>query len=306
MMISDRLFSGLAVSSLLLSACSGQNSQFGGVASSVLSSTGLITHSQATTLIGAGGKLAKAASGFSEEQEHFLGRGVSAKLLGDYRAYNDQQLASYVSRVGSVVAAQSDRPYTFSGYHFQVLDSAQVNAMAAPGGFIFITRGLLKVLPDEDALAGVLAHEVAHVVLGHGVKAISQANVSEALLMLGQEAARSSANAAVSNLSLAFGNSINDITATLLTKGYGRRQEYAADELALELMQRAGYNPYALVTVMEMLQKTANDKSGWFATHPAPEDRKDNLLDEVDTKVALTAGQNSRARRFRAVVKPVA
>lgn len=301
----------ILVCALLLSVlgCAGTNGKggfdIGTLGSSILGSTGLVSGSQADALFKAGGKLAKSAEGLTEEQEYYLGRGVSATVFSKYRPVRNQQLLAYVNKVGNAVAAVSDRPETFGGYHVMVLDSSEINAVSAPGGFIFLTSGFLKVIPDEDALAAVLAHEVAHIALAHGVKAISESNLTDALLIVGKEAAASQGGAITSQLTSTFGDSITDVTNTLLTKGYGRSQEYDADKYAAALLKRAGYNSTALVSMLQVLQRESANKAagGWFSTHPDPKKREREVADEVGKPGAPDSAQTVRAARFRQAVK---
>lgn len=280
-----------------LAACSQQQR---GMFASAISSTGLVTQSQAETAMKAGEHIGKAAQSLNDEEEYYLGRGVAATILAKYKPYSNTSLSLYVNKVASVVAGVSDRPETFGGYHVMVLDTEEINAVSAPGGFIFVTRGFLKIVPDEDALAAVLAHEVAHVVKGHGVKAISEANLSEALILIGKEAASSQGGSMVSQLTATFGDSIDDISKTLLVKGYSRSQEYEADEYAEILMKRSGYNTGSLLTMLNALDAASKGgtKGGWTSTHPKPEDRIDELGSSVKS-AAATPGQLERAKRFQ-------
>jgi beta-barrel assembly-enhancing protease len=249
----------------------------------------------------AGGQLYKAAKGLSEEQEYYLGRGVSATLLGKYRPLRDGQVNRYLNEVGLVLAGYSDRPETFGGYHFLALETDEVNAVSAPGGFVFVTKGFLRIIPDEDALAAVLAHEVAHVVKGHGTAAISQANLTSALTLIGRQAAESQGGEAGRLLTGTFGDSIKDITDTLLTKGYSRSQEYEADRYAVALMGKAGYDQQALLSMLQALEKMNNAKGagGWFSTHPDPGDRQEEVAGKISAASAsVSDGRKIRAARF--------
>ena len=286
----------LAVISFI--GCSDQNNT---MFSGLLSSTGLVSGSQADALVKAGSHVAKAAESLSEEEEYYVGRGVAATVLSKYRPYQNSEAAAYANKVLAVVAAVSDRPETFGGYHVQILDSNEINALSGPGGFIFVTSGFLKIMPDEDALAAVLAHEVGHVVKGHGLKAISEANYSQALLLLGKEAAASQGGAVVSQLTSTFGDSISDIANTILTKGYSRSQEYEADEYAAELLGKAGYSPAGLIAMLDAIEKRGHG-GGWLSTHPAPEDRRDELGSAAEAK-GSEAGRELRLRRFSAAMK---
>lgn len=282
-----------------------QNGEFKSIGSSLLGSTGYFQGTEVDALFDAGESFSKAARGFSPQEVHFLGRGVSAMIFGRYKPYRSQSLTEYVNSVGLVLASSSPMPATFGGYHFSVLDTNEINAMSTPGGFVFITRGLVKILPDEDALAGVLAHEIAHVALGHGVGAISQANVTKSLASIGKSVAASRGGVIGSELTAVFGDSVGEVFQTLTTSGYGRSQEYDADELALKIMKDAGYNPSALAVVMDKLAaaKASAPDAGWFATHPSPDDRKDEIESDLDEKSGTTAEQGIRAKRFSAIAR---
>ncbi|MCB0325725.1 MAG: M48 family metalloprotease [Bdellovibrionales bacterium] len=275
----NRHVARLAIGALALGVGCAGNPELQNLGTSILTSAGL-SSSQAQALFAAGEQSAKAADGLTAEEEYFLGRSVSASLLAKYPPNRDRRLNDYVSRIGSVLAAASDRPETFAGYRFQVLDSSEVNAFAAPGGFIFVTRGLLELVADEDELAAVLAHEVAHVVAEDGVKAVSSANMSQALSILGKQALNDTiasrggvSGQALGALTETFSSSVDDVVQTLVVNGYSRSQEYDADRYAALLLARAGYNPASLTTVLEKLEQAARGGGGMFDTHPAPQDR---------------------------------
>src|SRR5262249_32165667 len=178
-----------------------------------------------------GGLLASSASTFDPDQEYYIGRAASAEILANpkFTQTSNQGLQQYVSSVGQAVALGAPSVKTpYQGYRFVVLDSPTVNAFSVPGGYVFITTGAIKAARDEEELAGVLAHEIAHVSLGHGIKAIKQGNLTEALSIIGSEAVSRS------NVQLAhvFGDSVQDIVVTAVTKGYSRGQETEADSTA--------------------------------------------------------------------------
>lgn len=276
------------------------------IGSSLLSSTGLVSSSQADALFAAGGKFAKAATPLTEEEEYYLGRGVAAVVLSHYSPYRKPALQAYVNKVAATVAANSNRPETFGGYHVQILDTAEINALSAPGGFIFVSRGFLAIMPDEESLAAVLAHEVGHIALGHGVSAISQANLTEALTIVGKEAVASTTSGLTAQLTAVFGDSVKQVTETLLTSGYSRSQEYAADEYAAAVLQRTGYDPRGLVTMLKALeQKGAAEGSegGWYATHPDPERRLGEIDGTIRAEADTDPGAKARLVRFRAAMK---
>lgn len=301
----------LAVALFLSWGCAQGGQGFGieSFGAGILGSTGLVSSSQASALFKAGSQFAKAAEGLTEEQEYFLGRGVSATVFSHYPAVRNEALNRYLNKVGSTVAAFSDRPETFGGYHFMALNSPEINAMAAPGGFVFVTDSFLKRLPDEDALAAVLAHEVAHIVLGHGVKAVSQANLtgafSGALTVVGEEVAASHGGAGVSTLVSTFGGSVTEVTDTLLVKGYSRSQEYEADAYAAALLRKSGYNPKSILTVLETLKTMEGAGGGWFSTHPSAEKRIRELKGEIPDFQVSPEAQRLRAARFKSAINPI-
>jgi predicted Zn-dependent protease len=270
--------------------------------SAILGSTGYVSYSQADSLFQAGEGLAKAAQSLTPEEEYYLGRSVSAMILAKYTPSRDAKLNQYVNRIGQIIARVSDRPETFNGYRFMVLDTPEINGFAAPGGFIFVTRGLIALCSSEEDLAGVIAHEVAHVVNGDGLKAISQANLTNALAILGREAASTAISQAgapeIGALTSAFGGSVTDVFKTMATDGYSRSQEYAADEYAITLLRRAGYNPRGLSNVLAKLEKVKGE-GGFFETHPSASDRLDEVSDVVkkDTDGPIV-GEPVRGKRF--------
>jgi predicted Zn-dependent protease len=169
----------------------------------------------------------KAFKSFTPEQEYYLGRSVAANLLKRYPPHDAPQLTRYINLIGQSLAQASDRPATFAGYHFLVLDSDEVNAFAAPGGLIFVSREMLRLCQSEDEIAAVLAHEIIHVQEQHGIKAIRKKYRDEALLALGG-AALSVQGAGGTSLKALFDLSVSDVLSTLLEKGYSRAAEKQA------------------------------------------------------------------------------
>ena len=305
----------LAISLALVAACSlsactpEMRRSFANVGNIVGSRFG-IANSDVDALLTASEKLSAASRGFTDEQEYYLGRGVAANILGRFKPYKGDPIQSYVNAVGRVVAMNSDRPETFKGYHFLVLDSEELNAVSAPSGFVFTTRGFLKLLGDEDELAAVLAHEVAHVVLAHGVSAISQSNVTSALSVIGQQVADRTTSGVSAQLTAAFGDSVAEVTEKLLVKGYSRSQEYDADRYAVEILKRSGYSPLALNGVLSKLESASGDDKGWFSTHPDPSKRLSELKssqEDVAPQEDLLAfkGRKAREERFKRTAQGV-
>ncbi|MDD4873082.1 MAG: M48 family metalloprotease, partial [Kiritimatiellae bacterium] len=133
---------------------------------------GVITPSQADSINKTTTAVGKVFEQLTPENEYYIGRSVGATILQSYKPYDSQNANHYLNILGQTLAMASDRPETFGGYHFLLIDTDEINAFAAPGGLIFVSRGLIKCCKNEDALAAVLAHEVGHVQLMHGLKAI--------------------------------------------------------------------------------------------------------------------------------------
>ena len=138
-----------------------------------------------------------------------------------------------MNRVGHGIAMSGDEVrHTFVGYRFAVLDTDEINAFAAPGGTIFVSRGMIERTQDEDELAGVLAHEIAHVSLRHGLAAIKKSNMISAFQYLGASAAQATLSASSCRRSPPiFDDSIQDVLTTLVKSGYSRDAEYEADPI---------------------------------------------------------------------------
>jgi predicted Zn-dependent protease len=238
----------------------------------------------------------------NDREEYYVGRAVAATVLGTYRLYQDERLTRYINEVGQALALSSDRPLTYRGYHFAVLDSDEVNALACPGGTILITRGMIKRALNEEELAAILAHEVAHVNHKDGVNAIQRARWVQAVTALGADAAHQLSRGQLDQLASAFEGSVGDVVKTLVVNGYGRSQELAADRSAMIFMARLGYDPNALTDYLGRLAKEqgAGAKGGLFATHPGMADR----LAEAQTFVAANKWQRvnheGRDQRFAA------
>jgi len=246
-----------------------------------------------------------ANQGFTDSEEHYIGRSVSANLFASYSPVASEALGAYVSRVGAAVAQASDRPETFGGYRFQVLDADEVNAFAAPGGFIFVTRGMLALCEDEDMLAGVLAHEVGHVIARHGLAAIESEQKKKIIFMLGEDMVKDHFTPEeLKALSKSLGDVVGGVK-NLYNNGYGTGPEAEADRYAVTYAARAGYDPEGLHRFLLGMKKAANTaKGGMFASHPDVDDRLETVRETIsETRLRPLAPATARAERFRAAVK---
>jgi len=244
------------------------------VATEVGVQTGTISRSQGDSIGKSAAAVSKSLEDFTPEQEYYIGRSVGAIVLGKYQALADTKVNSYLNVLGQTLAQASDMPELYGGYHFLVLNSDDINAFATPGGHIFITRGLIRCCRTEDALAAVVAHEIGHIQLRHGMRAIEKGRMTEALTILAQEGAKSFGSQEVAQLTQAFGGVISDITNTMINNGYSRSYEYQADAAVVSILQRTGYNPGALAEMLGVMAKQIKPGGTDFAkTHPLPQNR---------------------------------
>jgi predicted Zn-dependent protease len=243
-------------------------------------------------------------SDITEEEEYYIGRAVSAQILGRYPAYKNQALNTYVNQVGYAVAVHSERPEIYAGYHFQVLDTDEVNALAAPGGFIFITKGLLKRCRDEEMLGCILAHEVGHVSARHGLRSIKKSRLVDAFKVMGQEATRAYGPQELAKLTSIFEDALGDIAEKLIESGYDRKYEYEADKLGAAVGAKTGYSPQGLVDFLQtMVDQPGTPDKGWFKTHPSAKDRINRAQKEIGKLKTKPAKQDVRTSRFQQAVQ---
>lgn len=217
------------------------------------------------------------------EEEKAMGREATALLLGTAPLVKHQGVQRYVNQVGRWVAEQTGRNDV--DWHFAVIDSETVNAFAAPAGYILITRGLFVRLQDEAELAGVLAHEVAHVVKGHYVQTMLKQDRAQALSGLASSVAQSQGKGGYTPL-------VN-LSRGVYSAGLDKGDEYQADRMGVVIAARAGYDPFGLARVLQMYVASQGE-SGFellFSTHPSADDRLDRLAAAMGERFdALEAG----------------
>lgn len=216
-------------------------------------------------------KVARAATReFTEAEETDIGRVVAARILKTYPLAKDEKLQKYVTLVGNTVAAYSTRPTL--EWHFAVVDADVVNAISAPGGFVFITTGALKEMHSEAELAAVLGHEITHVTEKHILKEIKRANVMSAGMDLAQ-----STNTGARWLNDDYASKIGQIAVDKLFKtGLSRADETEADRIGVQLADAAGYRAAEFITFLDTLKKLERTSAmkQLMATHPSPESRE--------------------------------
>jgi predicted Zn-dependent protease len=237
----------------------------------------------------------------SPEDDYYLGRAAAAQILHTYKLYTENPaLVSYVNKICQAIAINSPLPVVFNGYHVGILDSPEINAFATPGGHIFLTRGIAACVDSEDALAAVIAHELAHIQLRHAAAIIEDQRLTNDLSQSADRAAAMAMrNRSPQERAVFFGGGIRAMIAALFRNGFAQDQEFEADAAAADLLRNAGYDPSALVTMLRILQKIQPLHPGGFnTTHPSPAARLANLA-----KVSLAGGgpREYRNSRFSAI-----
>ncbi|MDD2720124.1 MAG: M48 family metallopeptidase [Gallionella sp.] len=228
--------------------------------------------------------------GYSEQEEVAIGRQIAGNLLGAAPLVKDAKLQKYVNTVGRWVATQSERPDL--AWHFGVIESNDINAFAAPGGYIFVTRGLYRQLTSESELAGVLAHEIGHVIKKHHLKILQQSRMVD---LGGKLLAKQTGGN--DNIGKLIGSG-----AEIVSRSLDKGAEFEADRIGVVLAARAGYDAYGLPSVLEKIGHTsAQDDSValLFKTHPHPDERLSKLGDAMDSRFDGLNGQTAEKRLYR-------
>ncbi len=236
---------------------------------------------------------------FTPENEYYIGRSVAGVILSRYPLYNDVLLQSYLESILVALVANSSKPEIYNGYCIAVLDTDEINAFSTPGGHILITKGMIKCTSSEDELAAVIAHEIAHIQLGHGIKSIKTSR--------GSRAFADSINAAssivkdfspsVRSMVMTFETDINSITESLFNKGYSKESEYQADRYAVSLLYKTGYYPMAIDNMLITMNRNETQGTGMAKTHPTPYQRMEKL--DKEFRKYRKAEDNRRFRQDR-------
>jgi predicted Zn-dependent protease len=236
----------------------------------------------------------------SLEDAYYLGRAVAANILAAYRPYiQNPELTRYVNRICQTLAINSSQPVAFKGYYVIILDSPEFNAFATPGGHIFLTRRLVEVTTSEDTLAAVIAHELAHIILKHGLSMITDMSLSNEMSATAGRASDFSGNTPAARRLMNFRGSVTSIIDTMVKNGYSQPQEYAADREAVAILAASGNDPGALVEILAILQRVQRQQIGGFnTTHPTPEQRIANI-EAVTRQYRVQDTRSYRVPRFR-------
>jgi len=228
---------------------------------------------------------------YPEQKDIVIGRKFAPKVekqMGGRIA--DESLQSYIDSVGQRIARVSHRPDL--EYHFAALEHKSINAIALPGGYVFLTKGMLQNLTSEAQLAGILAHETAHVVARDTMAALSRQRAIDVLLIAAatQDTPAEAIRAAA-------------LTRLFLDLSYSRDDEQQADLAGLDYMVQAGYNPHGMIETMQMLQNKQEARPiEFFSTHPLPENRMEYLTEKIETKYPNVTGLKTTTEGFRTAI----
>jgi beta-barrel assembly-enhancing protease len=207
----------------------------------------------------------------TQDEEVSLGKEISARVRGRYGVVQDQEIHKYVSLVGNVLTRQT--PQAGMAWQFIVLDTDGVNAFAAPGGFVHLTRGALALMKSEAELAGVLSHELAHVTMKHTVRAIQK----NKLVQMGVNDANVTSNQELFKR-------LADEGTRIVMSGFGRAEELEADGEGIATAEKAGYSASSLktfLTAIKLRNDQSNERQGFFSSHPELEER----LQKIDARI---------------------
>ena len=246
----------------------------------------------------------KAMEDFTPEQEYYIGRAVAASILAKYDLYDSPSLERYLNQICAALIITSDVPTLYKGYSVGILDTDEINAFATSGGHIMVSRGLIKCATSEDALAAVLAHEIAHIQSQHSLDAIQTSRITDAITKTGYATMNVLSKGELLEFTDTFGDVVDDIIGEMVDSGYSKTQEFEADEKALSIMAKAGYYPKAMEDMLFVLKEKSNAQTGWGKTHPSPKERIKNL-ENLYKKYSVEDFRESRQARFLEATKDI-
>jgi beta-barrel assembly-enhancing protease len=224
------------------------------------------------------------ACSIGDDQEKAIGQDASAQIERELPIVTDPEITAYLTSFGTLLASKSDDRNR--GWRFRVVDDEQVNAFALPGGFVYVNRGLIERASSASEFAGVLGHEIGHVLLRHSAERIEKAqktNVGVSLVcgltnLCSSEAARVAIN----------------VGGAALFARFSRQDEFQADSAAVGIVSRAGYDPRGIPTMFASLLKAREQRpdivAGWFRSHPLEEDRIAAVERIVESTQATASG----------------
>ncbi|MFH1442131.1 MAG: M48 family metallopeptidase, partial [Candidatus Omnitrophota bacterium] len=216
---------------------------------------------------------------YSTDKEVQMGRSIAREVEKEYKFADDPLIQKRVEDIGKKIAAVCDRKEI--EYYFKVLDEEEVNAVSLPGGYVYINKGLVEKVDNDDELAGVIAHEVGHIVARHSIKKL-QGMMGYSILRILIASAPQTAQA----------GSAADIAFTQLMTGYSREDELLADQLGARYAKLAGYDPHGMISFLEKLQEIEKRRplrpKSYFKTHPYVPDRIRVVKEELGESITFT------------------
>ncbi len=246
--------------------------------------------------------LGSAFEEFSPENEYYIGRSVAGSILTHYTLADTPEMNRYLTVLANSLAVSCGSvPQPLKGYFVAVIDSPEINAFATPGGHIFITRGFIAAMENEDQLAAVIAHEISHVQLKHGLGAIKNSRNWEAVKSLSETGfyfAMEDKSRATEVLDT-FESSVETVADTLLESGYSKNNEFDADKNAVYILSVAGYNFLEMENMLYLIDNPRFDEtSGFGKTHPKPRDRIKELRNTYK-ELSSVPTDEVRTKRFK-------
>ncbi|HEX4923487.1 MAG TPA: M48 family metalloprotease [Bdellovibrionales bacterium] len=250
--------------------------------------------------------LQKAESKLSPSQQYYFGRTLAANFFSTSPYVSDKAVSEYVNLVGQYLAHHVDAGKggagPFKGFHFAVIKNPTPMAMSAPGGFVFVSTGMIEQLQSEDQLAGVLAHEIGHVMHEHGLDEIENEAIRKGIVKAGAKLAELAGADDAEDVGKveAFSKVVDSGVGLFASQPHSRKHEIASDKFSVRLLARAGYNPAEYAELM------ATVTSGGFATkHPPGEDRLE-AVNQTMVKLKYKDTRAARKTRFAAFKSAVA
>jgi predicted Zn-dependent protease len=248
---------------------------------------------QAISGVGEGMSESMAAQSLGEKDEPAFGRSLAISITNQYAPSDDKVLLAYVNYIGYTLVSVSSKPDRH--YLFGVLDSDSVGAFSGPDGYIFVTRGAILFAHDEAEVAGILGHEMTHVLNQDGLNAAKGAMTAAGITKATASAAGVDQASPV----------IDKMNQAVLSNGFDKPQEYAADKGSMDLMIAAGYDPVSFLRYLKRLEiaQQENSGGGFMSTHPGVHDRIARLAENIG--LAGIPGGATMRDRFVATVHPV-
>lgn len=242
----------------------------------------------------------KAASQeLTPEDEYYLGRSAAATIISSDSLYNNSAKVKYLNKICGALTIYSEKPYLYKGYKVAILNTYDINAISTPAGHIFISKGLLDAVQNEDELAAVIAHEIAHIQLNHSSEAIRTARTVNAVTTTMSTIDHFS-NKDISDETEMFLGMSMGFVQVLIEKGFSSEQELEADKYALTLMYNAGYDPKAMANMLSILKDKQTGSTTFDKTHPSPKTRLDRVNKELKKQpfASSTSNPADRQKRF--------